>query len=978
MSRAFERIDKGIQIKPLDSGPASTSSNPSDNIEGSLWVVQNELRMYLDSAIRAIVTADQTQTLSNKTLDNSNSITIQDTNLTLQDDGDNTKQAQFNLSALSTASTRTYTMPDDDCVLVGDDSTQTLTNKTLVVANNTVTTAASGNLTATELNAALAELQGDIDTINGDFPAGDIVGTTDTQTLTNKTIDGDDNTIQDLALSSLKTEAGDANTVVTRDGSGAAISTKASPTGDFVGTTDTQTLTNKTIDGDDNTVQDLALSSLKTELADADKFIQRDSSGDVVSGKNVPTGDVVGTTDTQALTNKDIDGGTASNTSRITLPKDTKANLDALTRKEGTIVYATDDDKVYYDDGANLLAVGTGEGAGGINYVTNPDAEVDASDWSAYADAAQSTPTDGTGGSPTATLTRTTSSPLRGNGSFLLTKDAANRQGEGASTDLTIDSADQAKVLRISFDYDDTGANYEDGDIRVYIYDVTNAQLIEPTQRDLLANGVKGTYLSEFQANSNSTSYRLILHIATTNASAYTIKFDNVQVGPREIARGPIVEDWQDYTPVVNGVAGSATPTGKYRRVGDGIEVVVSVLKDGTAPSGSTTTTFSLPSGLSIDTNKINSTSSNLQNFGHAQYSDGSTFNVFNIKYNNTTTVIAGIDGLGADLNSGNFAANGQVSMNFKVPIEGFSSNVQTSSDFGGRIIAARYTASGSQTINDGNSDRINYDTKDYDTTNSVTTGAFWTYNTPESGYYRFEGLNIATAGYSSIGNGTSMRIKDTFGATKARLNVDAASTTSSIAYEYDYAATVYLEKGEEVYVDFQNSSGTNITINTVSEANWITITKIQSPQTLAGGEVVAMSYNSDSGQAVTTGNTIVYEDIDFDTHGAYNTSTGEYTVPVSGKYTVHAQIQTGNVTPGAATQQLQIRGVQSGSKSITKRMGGDVAGSTSTREFFVNGSATFDCQKGDVLSAIFTEDLPAVNLVAVAFANNISITKIN
>ncbi len=47
--------------------------------------------------------------------------------------------------------------------LVGTTSTQTLTNKTLVVSSNTITTAATGNLAAVELNAALAELQGDID-----------------------------------------------------------------------------------------------------------------------------------------------------------------------------------------------------------------------------------------------------------------------------------------------------------------------------------------------------------------------------------------------------------------------------------------------------------------------------------------------------------------------------------------------------------------------------------------------------------------------------------------------------------------------------------------------------------------------------------------------------------------------------------------------------------------------------------------------
>lgn len=49
----------------------------------------------------------------------------------------------------------------------------------------------------------------------------------------------------------------------------------------------TQTLTNKTIDGDSNTVQDLALSSLKTVLGDADEVVLRDATGAVVSAKLV-------------------------------------------------------------------------------------------------------------------------------------------------------------------------------------------------------------------------------------------------------------------------------------------------------------------------------------------------------------------------------------------------------------------------------------------------------------------------------------------------------------------------------------------------------------------------------------------------------------------------------------------------------------------------------------------------------------------
>src|SRR3970282_2004171 len=75
-----------------------------------------------------------------------------------------------------------------------------------------------------------------------------------TQTLTGKTIDGDVNTVQDLPLTSLKTNVTDASKFIVRDASGIPVSnTKAVPTGDVVGTSDAQILTGKTIDGDDNT-----------------------------------------------------------------------------------------------------------------------------------------------------------------------------------------------------------------------------------------------------------------------------------------------------------------------------------------------------------------------------------------------------------------------------------------------------------------------------------------------------------------------------------------------------------------------------------------------------------------------------------------------------------------------------------------------------------------------------------------------------
>lgn len=69
-----------------------------------------------------------------------------------------------------------------------------------------------------------------------------------------------------------------------RGGTGADNSSVTFPSTGVIVTRDaTETLTNKTIDGDDNILQDISISSLKTVLADANKVILRDASGVVSS-----------------------------------------------------------------------------------------------------------------------------------------------------------------------------------------------------------------------------------------------------------------------------------------------------------------------------------------------------------------------------------------------------------------------------------------------------------------------------------------------------------------------------------------------------------------------------------------------------------------------------------------------------------------------------------------------------------------------
>ena len=85
----------------------------------------------------------------------------------------------------------------------------------------------------------------------------------------------------------------------------------------LVGRATTDTLTNKTIDGDDNTVQDLAYSAIKSTsrtgsdvklvtgtAGTASDLAIWNGDGDLVDGPTPPSGTIVGTTDTQTLTNK--------------------------------------------------------------------------------------------------------------------------------------------------------------------------------------------------------------------------------------------------------------------------------------------------------------------------------------------------------------------------------------------------------------------------------------------------------------------------------------------------------------------------------------------------------------------------------------------------------------------------------------------------------------------------------------------------
>lgn len=290
--------------------------------------------------------------------------------------------------------------------------------------------------------------------------------------------------------------------------------------------------------------------------------------------------------------------------------------------------------QVLSTDGAGTLQWATASGSGGINYISaNADFENNTTTgWATYADAAATTPADGTGGSPNCTFAASSSSPLRGSYSGLFTKGAANRQGEGFSYAFTIASADVSRPLLITWE-GEASANYTGSSgseyLSVYVYDVTNATLISPASTTVAPGTSKG---STFFVATTSTSYRLIFHVAGTGTSSWTYKIDTVSVGPQSIAMGPALTDWQSFTPTWGNFSGSlnASSFAMWRRVGDSMEIQFDARISSFTSMGALNLT--IPGGYTFNsTYKGDGTATD---FGHVTYYDDSA----NVLYNGKIT----------------------------------------------------------------------------------------------------------------------------------------------------------------------------------------------------------------------------------------------------------------------------------------------------------------------------------------------------
>lgn len=550
------------------------------------------------------------------------------------------------------------------------------------------------------------------------------------------------------------------------------------------------------------------------------------------------------------------------------------------------------------DAGSSTNWSEVGSGAGGINYILNPDAEAGTTGWATYADAAAATPVDGTGGSPTVTFTTSSSSPLRGNNSFLITKDAANRQGEGASYAFSIDTADRASVMAIEFDYavaSGTFAAGDSSDIRVFVYDVTNSQLITPVATTIQSN-TQSKFKGLFQTNSNSSSYRLILHVATTSASAYTFKIDNVRVGPQAVTYGAAVTDWQTFTPAwtastTDPTIGNGTITGAWRRVGDSVEILGYILWGSTTTNGSGAHYFGFPSGVVMDTAKLVGATAQNNTLGWATYhNSGVAVLPMSVVWDTTTRVYfnvwqnsaaIAVQGQFSDASGG--STNDELFWSIKFPVVGWSSGVQISNDAETRIVAARYTSNAGQSIPNATVTIVDFEDRDYDTHGLVTTGASWKFTAGITGYYRV----TARVGWSTMS--TTNNYNAYIYKNNALYSRVAASGDNPIMLISD---TVSMVPGDFIDIRTDQDTGGSVSLSSTSTDLSVDVSRIAGPTAIAANELVAAVYQETASTTLSDGaDTIVqYNTKVFDTHSAVTTGASwRFTAPVAGTYNVSA-----------------------------------------------------------------------------------------
>jgi hypothetical protein len=587
-------------------------------------------------------------------------------------------------------------------------------------ADNTAVTFPSTGTIVTEAGAqALTNktFDADLNTVsnidNGDIKAGAAI---DRTKLASGTLDhvlinnGSGVMSSEAQLSKARGGTGADNTAVTFPATGTIVTEAGS-----------QALTNKTFDADLNTVSNIEdgdikvganISRSKLASGTASHVIINDGSGVLSSeatlaktrggtaadNTNVtfPSTGVIATRDaTETLLNKTVVSSTDAITGALTLPSGTTADRSGL-NTTGMVRHNTSSSEFEgYTNGA-WQPIGSGLNEQPVkNYLkTYALATIAPGTLSTLASTTANLVSltafyaDSTSGS--SALTNPTDSTLRGTTNYLTATGTSEATGARfvQFPAFALDGTDLGKPVSLSFDVSGvtTDGNW---DVVVVRY---NSSGVHQEIISVAGNASSGTTPVSAKLPTGTTTFNGFFiptadvgHLYAVRlrslANTVQIRVDTLFVGNQPVRTGTVVTDWQSYTPTGPYTTGSPVYTGRWRRVGDSIEVSIDIaFSTTTNAAGAIFTPAQVLNGLglTIDTSKLpNITDAvtpignwNVYDSGIAIYGGVVCFPGTNIElYAATGSNISAANPIA--INTGD-----NMSFNARLPITGWSTNV--------------------------------------------------------------------------------------------------------------------------------------------------------------------------------------------------------------------------------------------------------------------------------------------------------------
>lgn len=578
----------------------------------------------------------------------------------------------------------------------------------------------------------------------------------------------------------------------------------------------------------------------------------------------------------------------------------------------------------------------------------------------------------GSGASANLSLTATATNPLSAKYSFSYASSTATVAGDFVASDaFYIDASDQGQVLTWSFHYKVTSGSSNvnmsgtsANSYAVAIWDVGNSAFIGSTGNfNLVGDGLAtGT----FQTNTTSSQYRLVIYNATATAGAATFYLDDLFVGPQTTTLGPPISDFANDTRFTLSSFGSITNASYLsRQVGDSLEVRIS-FKAGTPTSSIASITLS---GISIDSNKLSSNSFGTKVGMYTYMATGAAVNVYSdptagdIFFDGSTTntlyfAISTASNAYVKASASSISnTGGGVIIDFKIPIAGWSSNTVMSSDTDTRVTAL--IAVGTPASASANAPII-WPTvvKDTHSAYNATTGE---YTAPVTGYYKvtmFASTSVTSSGVASV-------------YVAGVQQYPALALFTNAFQDTGGSTTVYATAGQTIDVRLGVASGAM-----GSSGQGLSITRVSGPAVIAASESVNAKYNTSSTVITSSATTIKFTSKEFDSHNDYDTSTGDYTIPISGKYRISATV-SGNSLSGANSETLQLSVAKNGTAVTT--LGRFIFQATVGDNPFVAGTTTLSLLSDEVITiqAITINSLGNVTLDGSSTNNHFEIERV-